>query len=47
LRIEHGDGSASLSHGEGRGDVVRSGGRGDDGAGCIEDRIDDDVEALA
>ena len=47
LRVEDRDRSASLAGGEGGGDVVGPGRGGDDRAGCVEDRVDDDVQALA
>ena len=47
LRVEHGDRSAvALSGVECGGEVVGSGAGGDDGAGRVEDRVDDDVEAF-
>src|SRR5690606_18161576 len=47
LRVEYGDGADPLAGAEGGGEVVRTGRRGDDGAGCVEDRRDHDVQAFA
>ena len=48
LRVEHGDRPAATAAGaEGGGEVVGPGAGGDDRAGCVEDRVDDDMEAFA
>jgi hypothetical protein len=48
LRVEHRDRPALAASGaEGRGEVVGPGAGGDDRAGCVEDRVDDDMQAFA
>jgi len=47
LRVEDRDRAASLPSLDGGGDVVRARRGSDHRAGCVQDRVDDDVQALA
>jgi hypothetical protein len=47
LRVEDRHRSAFLTGRNGGDDVVGAGGRRDDGTGRVEDRVDDEVQALA